>query len=108
MNATISCSLQDFAKVLKKAQIYTKSEDLQEKLTLDNITQEEIREHLADENYFSIQHMLCFLPHELRTTLKAVSHILGVSVEGIAFVNEFDSDGTAYAMVHLTTTINLK
>lgn len=108
MNAIISCSLKDCASILEKAKKYTQSQALQEKLTLDNIKQEEIRECLADENYFSIQHMLCFLPHELRITLKVVSHILGVSVEGIAFVNEFDSDGTAYAMVHLTTTINLK
>lgn len=108
MNAVISCSLRDFARVLEKAKDYTQLKSLQEKLDFDDDKQELVRECLADENYFTIQHMLNFTPRQLQTVLKAVSHIISVDVDGIAFVNEFDSDGAAYAMVHLTTTITLK
>lgn len=108
MNAVISCSLQDFAKILQKATTYTKSEPLKEKLDLSKNNQEMIRECLEDDNYFTIQHMLNLTATQLGTVLKAVSHLIQANVNSIAFVNEFDSDGAAYAMVHLSTTINLK
>lgn len=108
MNAVISCSLKDFARVLEKAKDYIQLKSLQEKLDFNNDKQELVRECLADENYFTIQHMLNFTPKQLQTVLKAVSHIIGVDIDDIAFVNKFDSDGAACAVVHLTTTIIIR
>ena len=107
MNAVISCSLQDFSKVLQKAATYTKSASLKEKLELNRDNQELIRECLEDDNYFAIQNMLNLTATQLGTVLKAVSHVTRTNVDSIAFVNEFDSDGRAYAMVHLSITIHI-
>ena len=106
MNAVLSCSLQDFSKILQKAANYTKSAALKEKLDIKE-QQELIRECLEDDNYFTIQHMLNLTATQLGTVLKAVSHVTQTEVNSIAFVNEFDSDGRAYAMVHLSITIHI-
>lgn len=108
MNAVISCSLQNFAKVLQQVGTYTKSQSLKAKIDLNENNQEMIRECLEEDNYFPIQDILNLTATQLSTVLRAVSRITRTNVDSIAFVNEFDSDGTAYVMVHLSITINLK
>lgn len=108
MQVTISMPIQELAKLLQKAQNYTKSEHLKEKLDLDRDKQELVRECLEDDHYYSLENMLNLTSRELGKVLRTVSHLIGMQVESVAFVNEFDSDGQAYAMVHLDTIINLK
>lgn len=105
MNATISITIRDLAQLLLKAKNYTKSESLQEKLELD---EDLVREMLEDENYYSIELLLDLNAREQSKVLKTVSHLLHMQIDGIAFVNEFDSDGDEYAMVNLDATLNVK
>lgn len=108
MKATVSITICELTKLLQKAQNYTKSAALKEKIDLDNEKQLLIRELLEDDHYYSIENLLNLNAREVSKVLKAVSHLLNMQVDGIAFVNEFDSDGTAYATVHLAVTINVK
>ena len=108
ITATVSLGMQEVALLLQRASLYTTSTALQEKLKLTRDTQSLIREYLEDDHYYSLQNILNLTPRELGKVLRAVSHITGMQVDRIAFVNEFDSDGQAYAMAHLDVTINLK
>ena len=99
MNVTISITIRDLAQLLLKAKNYTKKLELDEDL---------VREMLEDDNYYSIEHLLDLNAREKSKVLKTVSHLLHMQIDGISFVNEFDSDGDEYAMVHLDATINVK
>lgn len=105
MKGTISITIRDLAQLLLKAKNYTKSEALQEKLELD---EDLVREMLEDDNYYSIEHLLDLNAREKSKVLKTVSHLLHMQIDGIAFVNEFDSDGDEYAMVNLDATLKVK
>ena len=108
MQVTISITIQELAKLLIKVQSYTKSENLKEKIDLDRDKQSLVRELLEDDNYFSIENMMSLTNREHTTVRKALSHIMKVEVDSVAFVNEFDSTGVAYAMVHIAATLNIK
>ena len=100
----IVMTIPEAKKLLSMASKYTQSKRLAEKLTLTNAKCEIIYDILADAmpaDSFKVAETLGLAPKETEILLRALHHILKMSVTQLAFANEYDDEGVAYPMLYL-------